>query len=274
MDNRLSITAITTAAESAPLVLRGDLAENIAAAKKLGYDAVEIHVIDASDFPTADVRKACLDNDIRISSIVTGRIFTERGRCFTSPDPENRDAAMRELYAYIDLTAELQAADGIIIGWVKGNRRDDPGFDELLAEQLRKLGLYGQEKGVRILVEVINRYETNLFNTAEELVTFLKKWDLPNCFVHLDTFHMNIEEADEAEAIRTAGDLLGYFHVADSNRRTPGRGHIDFVKQFRALKEVGYTGSISLECIPDPDRLLTGAEGYDYLKKAIAEADA
>lgn len=270
MNNPLAITAIAAAASDAPLVLRGDLPECIRQAKSLGYDAVEIHVIEAPTFPMQEVKAALRETRLRISSIVTGRIFTERGLCITSTDPENRAAAMAEMHDYIDIAAELNATDGIILGWVKGNRRtDDPEFDRLLAEQLRILGSYAKTCGQRLLVEVINRYETNLFNTASELREFITHWDLPNCFVHLDTFHMNIEEADMLAAIETAGNLLGYFHVADSNRLTPGKGHLDFAAMFAALERVGYHGTISLECIPRPDSLTTGAEGYSYLANLL-----
>lgn len=266
MTNPLAITAITAAADTAPLVLRGDLVRCVSQARELGYQAVELHVVDAAGFPTQAVADACRREGIRVSAVVTGRIFTERGRCMTSPDPANRAAAMEELRAYIDVAAQLRATDGVIIGWVKGSRpAEDPGFDALLAGQLHILGQYAAEKGQRLLIEVINRYETNLFNTAEELVDFLRAWEVPNCFVHLDTFHMNIEEADLAGAIRTAGEKLGYFHVADSNRLTPGRGHIDFAVLFSALKEVHYQGTISLECIPLPDPLSAGAEGLAFL---------
>ena len=275
MNNPLAITAIATAAPRAPLVLRGDLAESIRQAKALGYDAVEIHVIEAPTFPMAQVREALNETGLHISAIVTGRIFTERGRCMTSPDPENRAAAMAELRDYIDLAAEVGAADGVVIGWVKGNRReDDPGFDRLLADQLRALGEYAQPRGQKLLIEVINRYETNLFNTARELRDFIETWQLPACRIHLDTFHMNIEEADMAGAIRDAGDLLGYFHVADSNRLTPGRGHLDFAAMFRALREVGYGGAISLECIPWPDSPASASEGCAFLKDVLARVDA
>lgn len=271
MKNALAITAIEDGAPRAPLVLRGDLAHSIETAAKLGYSAIEIHVIDAPTFPTDAVCDACRKHDISIASIVTGQIFTRRHLCITSPDKDNRDAAMKELYDYIDIAATVEATDGIVIGWIKGNRPESGGaaYDDLLASQLRDLGRYAARKGQKILVEVINRYETNVFNTARELVDFLNRYQLENTYVHLDTFHMNIEEADMVEAIRTAGGRLGYFHVADSNRLVPGRGHTDFVSLFSALKEVGYQGAISLECIPDPDSLTTGAEGYAYLTDAM-----
>jgi sugar phosphate isomerase/epimerase len=69
----------------------------------------------------------------------------------------------------------------------------------------------------------------------------------------LDTFHLNIEERDPAAAVRLAGERLGYIHFADSNRLSPGSGHIDFVPVLRALEEIGYQGSLSVECLPLPD---------------------
>jgi len=268
MDNRIAITAVARAAKEAPLVLRGDLSECIFRAHSLGYDAVEIHVIDAKTFQMDEVQAALAETGLKISAIVTGRIFTERGLCITSTDLNNRNAAMAEMHDYIDIAAKLHATDGVVLGWVKGNRRpEDPDFDSLLAEQLRILGEYAQKVGQTILIEVINRYETNLFNTALELREFLEKWKLPACLIHLDSFHMNIEEADVACAIEAAGDFLGYIHVADSNRLAPGRGHFDFAPMFAALERVGYRGTISLECIPYPDSPTTGAEGYAYLTK-------
>lgn len=270
MNHLLAITAITNADPKAPLVLRGDLGMCIRQAKELGYGAVEIHVIDAPSFPMDAVRAALAETGMRISSIVTGRIFTQRGLCITSTDPANRDAAMKELRDYIDIAASLSAVDGVIIGWVKGNRRtDDPDFDRLLADQLRELGLYAGQRGQKLLIEVINRYETNLFNTAGELRDFIETWQLPNCRIHLDTFHMNIDEANLPAAIETAGDLLGYFHVADSNRLAPGRGHMDFAAMFSALHQINYGGTISLECIPWPDSLTAGADSYTYLTNVL-----
>ena len=271
MKNTLAITAIHDGTPKQPLVLRGDLVQAVRDAAALGYTGLEIHVIDPAAFPTQDVLAACRACGVRIAAIVTGQVFTRRKLCITSPDAANRDAAMAELYRYIDVAAALEAADGVVIGWVKGNRPEGPqeAFDQLLADQLRKLGEYAQARGQRILVEVINRYETNLFNTAEELCAFLDRWSLPNCWVHLDTFHMNIEEADMAQAVRTAGARLGYLHVADSNRLYPGAGHIDFEPVLRAASEVGYAGSVSLECIPEPDGRTAAEQTIRLLKPVM-----
>ena len=116
MNNPLAVTAIIQADPKAPLVLRGELTDCICQAKAMGYDAVEIHVIEAPTFPMDAVQEALSQTGLRISAIVTGRIFTERGLCMTSPDAANRDAAMAELRDYIDLAATVNATDGVVIG--------------------------------------------------------------------------------------------------------------------------------------------------------------
>ena len=96
-------------------------------------------------------------------------------------------------------------------------------------------------------LELVNRFETNLLNTVEQGLAYIRDTGSDNVFLHLDTFHMNIEETDPAQAIRLAGDRLGYFHVGESNRGYPGSGTIDFERIFDALVAVGYTDFITFE---------------------------
>ena len=272
MKQYIAITAAQSAAQEAPLLLRGNLVQAVERAASLGYDAIEFHVDDAESFPVEEITEACQTHSIEISAIVTGRIFTQKHLCITSKERENRDAAMQELFAHIELASQLGAKDGVVIGWVKGKRpeHDVADFDNLLASQLKRLCVYAEERGQKILIEVINRYETNLFNTAEELMSFLNRYQLDGAYVHLDSFHMNIEEADIAAAIRLCGKRLGYFHVADSNRLYPGAGHIDFASIYDALNFVDYRGALSVECIPEPDAETAAAHAIAAFRAAAA----
>ena len=105
-----------------------------------------------------------------------------------------------------------------------------------------------------------------MFNTAEETLAFINTYGLSNTYVHLDTFHMNIEEADMAKSIRSCGDKLGYIHFADSNRLYPGAGHIDFAPVMKALAETAYAGSLSVECIPLPDSRTAALMGIKAMR--------
>ena len=101
--------------------------------------------------------------------------------------------------------------------------------------------------GVTINLEIVNRFESNLLNTAAEGMDFLRDTVMDNVYLHLDTFHMNIEEADPAQAIALAGDRLGYFHVGESHRGYLGSGTIDFAPILDALIAQNYDDYITIE---------------------------
>jgi len=112
-----------------------------------------------------------------------------------------------------------------------------------LKEALRS----AEDQGVVMNMEVVNRFEQYLLNTAEEAVTFVTRIGSPNAKILLDTFHMNIEEDSIRSAIATAGSTLGHVHLGESNRKPPGRGHIPWAELATALREIGYQGWLVME---------------------------
>ncbi|WP_456269085.1 sugar phosphate isomerase/epimerase [Kushneria sp. AK178] len=104
-----------------------------------------------------------------------------------------------------------------------------------------------RECGVKLVLEIVNRFETNLLNTTAQGLKFLDDLGDDSVKLHLDTFHMNIEEPDPEGAIRLAGDQLGYFHVGENNRGYLGDGVINFAGIFDALLDIGYDGDIVYE---------------------------
>ena len=104
-----------------------------------------------------------------------------------------------------------------------------------------------KQAGVDLVLEIVNRFETNLLNTAAQGLDFIKATGSDHVTLHLDTFHMNIEEANPAAAIRLAGDKIGYFHIGESNRGYLGDGVIDFDRIFDALLDIGYERDITFE---------------------------
>jgi D-psicose/D-tagatose/L-ribulose 3-epimerase len=103
------------------------------------------------------------------------------------------------------------------------------------------------QSGVEIVLEIVNRFESNLLNTTAQGLKFLRETGRDDVFLHLDTFHMNIEEADPAGAIRLAGDKLTYFHIGENYRGYLGTGTIDFDAIFGALAEIDYDRDIVFE---------------------------
>ena len=257
---------------TSPLPLEGDLYENMEKASTYGYDAIEFHTRETYEFDIERIEQMRKAGKGSICTLATGRIFTQGGMCMLGDTPESVEGAMSGLRMYIDKAAMLGA--DLVLGWAKGNipaGADREATMDLLAGRLRDLNDYGKERNVRILVEVINHYETNIFNTAKETMDFFEKYQLDNSFVHLDTYHMNLEEFDPYEAIRLCGDKLGYLHVAD-NSRYPGSGQLDFKRILAVLDEIDYTGYVTVECIPYPDRETTAKRAIEHLLKCEPSA--
>lgn len=115
------------------------------------------------------------------------------------------------------------------------------------AAAIAKTAEVAQKAGVEIVLEVVNRFETNLLNTTAQGLEYLGMTGRDDVRLHLDTFHMNIEEANPAAALRLAGDKLGYFHIGESNRGYLGDGTINFDLIFDALLDIGYARDITFE---------------------------
>ncbi len=114
-------------------------------------------------------------------------------------------------------------------------------------ESMREVIKTAENCGVTLCMEVVNRFEQILLNTAKEAVAYVDAIESPNCKILLDTYHMNIEEDDFREAILTAGDRLGHFHIGETNRKTPGLGKMDWDTITNALKEIGYKEHVVME---------------------------
>jgi D-psicose/D-tagatose/L-ribulose 3-epimerase len=112
---------------------------------------------------------------------------------------------------------------------------------------MQRLSDYAADKGINVNFEVVNRYETNIMNTGIEGLAFLDEVNRPNTFIHLDTYHMNIEEDGMEKSVIAAGDKLGFVHIGESHRGYLGSGNVDFDTFFAALKKINYKGPITFE---------------------------
>jgi D-psicose/D-tagatose/L-ribulose 3-epimerase len=128
-----------------------------------------------------------------------------------------------------------------------------------LVEGLRPLVDYAGERGVRLAVEPLNRFETSFLNTAEQVMEVVDRLDSPAAGVLLDTFHMNIEEKDQAAAIRLVGDKLVHFHACGNDRGAPGADHIAWDAIIPALRDVGYDGPLVIESFTPDNQTIARA---------------
>jgi sugar phosphate isomerase/epimerase len=143
---------------------------------------------------------------------------------------------------------------------------------QALRDALEKILPHAAKNQVSIFLEPINRYEIHYLNTLAEANEIVSALDNPWLKVMADTFHMSIEEANLAQSLTLAASRLGHVHLADSNRRLPGQGHLDFVPIFRTLRKTGYQGWLAIECDrpADPVRELPAA--FQYLQECWERA--
>jgi len=257
---------------TAPILLRGDVCRNLKTAAALGYQGLELHTREDVQLDYDTIIGTSADCGVSVAAVVTGWLNTQGGVSLVDDRPYISHAAIEGMRNYIKMAARLKT--NVIIGWIKGlipEGTDPQPYLERLAGNLTMICTEAREQGVKIFVEVINRYETNIFTTVREAIDFLGSWEIPNCYIHLDTFHMNIGESNPVEAIRSCGERLGYFHVADNTRLYPGSGIIDFRSYFSALKEIGYKGFVSVECLPYPDGETAARRALEYLKQCEPE---
>ena len=118
-----------------------------------------------------------------------------------------------------------------------------------LAEACKKLDAYAKLKKVKLVYEAVNRYESSIMHTALECRNFLDQLEHHEIKIVLDSFHMNIEEADAVKAIQETGDQLASYHISDSNRGGIGSGHIDFIQHFKTLQSINFNGPVIIEVV-------------------------
>ena len=253
------------------LVPGGSLREKFDAARRFGFDALEL-----SERPAFEEARAAIREKIPVTAIAGGY----RG-WLIDPDPEMVATARADLAALLDLAGEL--GTGVIVVPIWGRTRNLPGIatgrtreqdEALFLEGLRPLADRAERAGARIFIEPLNRYQNDLCVTIADALRLRDAVDSPAALIVGDTFHMNIEEADMASSLTAASERLGYVQVADSQRFEPGAGHIDFSAIFSALAGIGYAGDIGVECAAlsgDPEIVLPRAAAL--LRDLIRESE-
>ena len=225
------------------------IAERVPQAAEMGFDVVEFPLEEPESFDYE--RTASLLDEHHLDSSVVLAMSEDR-------DLLHEDESVREDgRQYIRDTVDAAAAIGSdrIVGpaysavgrtWrMSDDERETAVAD--VADQLADLAPYAAERDVTICVEPLNRFETSVFNTAEQTIELVDEVDHPNCQILLDTFHMNIEETSLADAIRATGDRLGHVHACGNNRGAPGNDTIDWPAVVTALDDVGYDDQAVIE---------------------------
>ena len=255
--------------------------------KKWGFETVEIP-IEAPEHIDSTKVKAALDKN----GLVCGSVCAcmGPGRDFRGSAKDQREA-MKYCKALIDHMVVLGCPSliGPVYSVVGKADAVDPKQQKkefaLVVKNLKVLAAYAEKKGVQICVEPLNRFETDFLNTCDKGLQLIKAVGSPALKLHLDTFHMNIEEKNQAAAIKKAGKLLGHFHACGTDRGTPGNDELDWKPIIKALKSIKYKGDVVIESFTtdvkviaraaaiwrriEPTRDEIAVKGLKFLKKAF-----
>jgi D-psicose/D-tagatose/L-ribulose 3-epimerase len=256
--------------------------------KSYGYDAVEIPVEDPSLIDLDLVKKALADEGLK--AIICGAFGTSRD--LTHDDPAFHQTCFTYLDSCLEIASELGA------GFVAGPMYSAVGKARLVSPEqrqvewdravanLRKVCRRAGEFGLDLAIETLNRFETDLINTSEDLMRLIGDINEPQAKAVLDGFHLNIEEPDLESAIRHVGDKLIHVQVSENYRGTPGTGQTNWAAWKRGLEAIDYRGTISIESFTPQVKELAGAvciwkplvpsqdgfakDGLEFLKKWAA----
>jgi len=174
-------------------------------------------------------------------------------RDLTHEDPRYRRESLDYIGQVLKICEKLGVATLVGPAYsAVGKRRKIPDEQrkrewELAVVGLTEAGRMAADHGVTLAIEPLNRFETDLINTAEQVKRLIREIDLPSVRIHLDTFHMHIEEKNVYDAIVLAGDDLVYVDASESDRGTPGKGQVHWPEVARALKDIGYRGDCIIE---------------------------
>ena len=218
----------------------------------MGFDAVELFMPHAQTVDAKQLRSVLDDTQLALAAVGTGAGWVRHKLSLTAADSGQRRAATQYVRSLIEFAAPFSAS--AIIGsmqgcWSEGvDRATATGY---LREGLAQLGEVASSHGVPLIYEPLNRYESNLCNTVAQGVELLD--GIENVVLLADLFHMNIEEANLADALRSGADRIGHVHFVDSNRQPVGAGHTLIKPIAQALRDIGYDGYLSAEALPLPD---------------------
>lgn len=240
--NPLGVHALVWAGDLSPESTRKVISQT----KKAGFDLLELSLHGPKVMDLSLTRDLLQEHGLQLGC--------SRGLTFeadvSSEDPACVARGVALLEEGVTITAALGGKyfGGILYGaMAKYPRPISAAGRRNAIDSLKHMAEFALKKGVTLGLEVVNRYESNQINTALQALDTLDRVDAPNVVVHLDTYHMNIEEADFMQPVLACGKRLGYVHIGESNRGYLGSGTIDFKQFFHALAAIDYQGVVTFE---------------------------
>lgn len=242
INNPLGVHALVFAGGTTPAEVDRIITET----RSAGFDLVEFSLHDSPQLDVPTSRSA-------LESAALG-VVCSRGLAFdadvSSDDPAVVERGANLLHDSLQITAELGGhhfTGALYSALGKYGRPLTAAGRAHVVTVLRDIAKEAASKDMTLGLEVCNRYETNVINTAADALRLADDIGADNVLIHLDTYHMNIEEDDFVRPVHLVGERLGYVHIGENHRGYLGSGHLDFVAFFHALADINYTGPITFE---------------------------
>lgn len=220
-----------------------------------GFDAAELCINDYEGIDVAALKQSLLRRGLGCTTIATGQARKRDGLSLLSNERAVVLRTQQRLFEHIDAAAQLGSQ--VTIGSLRATDRTltQSQYIYELAEAMSPCVEYAKKQGVTLIIEALNRYEISHLHSAQDMLAFMALSNAPdNVGILWDIFHANIEDRNFEEAIRQMGSRLKHVHFADSNRTFPGYGHLPIDNIYKVLKNAGYIGAISLECLCLPSK--------------------
>lgn len=246
---------------------------------QLGYQGVELMVRDPDKVDRVTLKKLLAENHLEVALVNTGRVLLDDNLSLMLPPGEERDKAVQRVCSLIDFAADIskpppqpfgpQINAGLLRGRIAPgqNRTEVEGW---AVQNLRQVAEYAAQRGVRIALEPINRYQSNFINNAQEAVQLIQEVGADNLGLQMDVFHMNIEEQSVMGSLVRYRNRITHIHICDTNRKAPGQGHLDFVEIIDTLHALGYEGYLSAELdVPDQGKAAELTANYIHSLLAV-----
>jgi D-psicose/D-tagatose/L-ribulose 3-epimerase len=257
--------------------------------REAGFDGVEIALEKKGDIDYGRILESLKSSDLVCSSLCG---LYGPNRDLRSERPEYVRGSIEYMKDCIDACVALET--NLFVGphYSAVGRADLVPDDErekqwrMVVKGLKEISAYAEDRGVYLALEPLNRFETDFLNVCAQAVRLIDDVGSPMLKIHLDTFHMNIEEKSSAQAVLDAGDLLAMLHASENDRGAPGTGQVHWHKVADAVKKTGYDGWVVVESFTpevkviakaasiwrqtEKDGITLARKGLEFLKKTFA----
>lgn len=252
-------------------LIEGTFEEKVKKAAIYGFDGVELMPCNPQSLDVNFIDAQIWQSGMEVAAIGTGALSPVLGLTLLSRDPKISELAFSRLLEVIEF-AEKVGSPLVTIGSFRG-RLEWGGHSALsvLIEMLKRAGEFACQKGLKLAIEPITHFNSDLINNIDDGLRFIKQVGHPSVGLMLDTYHMNMEECSLTEPFKRlqAENLLLHIHVGDNNRLPPGKGVINFPEIIETLKQIGYDGYLSAELFPVPTPDRAAQDTAEYLGSLI-----